>query len=962
MFSTSQSARPIYRDSVGRLAGLGLLAAVLSGQAAPSQAGELLRATGISGGLCVVVGAGDSPLPLEVARAGKFLVQVLEADVAEVERARARIQAAGLYGQVTADRWSPPRLPYIDNLVNLLVVAKPGAVGEKELLRVLSPGGAARLGDGSVRRKPRPAALGEWTHERYGPDRNAVTSDSVVNIPQGIQWMSAERGNGKTFLSAAGRNFYGGLVARDAFNGLPLWKVNATAHAAVGDRVYATQGGALVALDAATGAVAERYEQGGSPSDVLCEKGTLVAVGGRGVRALEASGGKLLWSRDAAAPAIPVIEGGRVFFVEGHVRRGEKRTLVCLDLATGREEWTAEAPAAAGTELSACAQGGVIVLETSTLANSGQGCGLHAYGMKDGRRLWDHPYAPSMAHKKVARAFFSENVLWIASQAGLQGLDPMTGKQVKRHGNYGTGHCFPPVATTGFYMHGECDFTDLRSGDRYYSRIQKGACQIGFYPANGLVYTFPSRCICFPMLKGTNALSPAPDRRSMEVSQYKAGASSPLLVPVATEGGRLEQGRERAAVPSGAPAPAAPAAASDDDWPMYRRDAWRSGSTPSAVPARVERLWESKVAEWAASPQLDEWKANPATDGPITPPVAAAGRVFVAVPDAHRVVALDAATGRPAWSFTANGRVDTPPTIHKGRCLFGTSSGWVYSLSAETGELIWRFRAAPADERLVAHGQVESLWPLPGSVLVDEGTAFVAAGRHPHADGGIFVTALDPATGRPRWQQGVQELGIARWYARQAMDYEPFDLLVKDGDRVALSRWEFDPATGSASAEPKAEHYRARRTGVWVPRGHWSYGQPQNRERERRPLTVFDDHWAYAAGEALAARKLRAGGKAPEAKDLGTDDGNEPKKGGPSDEPGSAWKVKVEEVKALVLAGRTVFAAGEGGELRALSAAEGKTLHQEALGGAPVWDGMAAAGERLYVSLQSGRVVCLGRK
>jgi outer membrane protein assembly factor BamB len=933
-------------------------------QQTASPAAEILRASGVTGGLVVIVGAGDGALAVDLARAGTFLVHALDADEADVERARGRIQSQGLYGQVAADRWSPPRLPYVDNLVNLLIVAKPGSVSEKEILRVLAPGGAAHLADGSIRRKPRPAALGEWTHERFGPDRNAVSNDQVVNIPQGIQWMSAEAGSGKSFLSAGGRNFYGNVVARDAFNGLPLWKANAKAKAAIGNRLYAISGASLVALDAATGAVAQRYEEAGSPVDVLYEKGTLVAINARSVRAVEASGGKLLWNRDAAAPEIPLVEGDRVFFVEGNARRGEKRTLVGVDLATGKESWTAEAPPSSDIELSGCAHGGTIVLETSTLANSGQGCGLHAYAMRDGRKLWDHPYVPSMAHKKVARAFFSENLLWIASHEGLQALDPLTGKQVKRHGNYGTGHCFPPVATSNFYIHGELDFTDLQSGNRYYSRIQKGACQIGFYPANGLVYTFPSHCICFPMLKGTNALSSAPDRRMMEVSQYKSGASAPLLLPVATEGNRLETGRQRASVATGIAGPAAPppAAPSADEWPMYRRDAWRSGSTPSAVPARVERLWESKVAEWPAAACLEEWKANPVTDGPLTAPVVAAGMVFVAVPDAHRVVALDDATGRQAWSFTADGRVDTPPTIHQGRCLFGTASGWVYALSAATGEQLWRFRAAPADERIVAHGQVESLWPVPGSVLVDDGTAFVAAGRHPHADGGIFVYALDPAAGKPRWQQQVQEIGIGRWYARQAMDFEPFDLMVKDGDHVAFSRWGFDPARGVASPEPKSEHYRARRTGVWVPRGLWSYGQPQNRERARRPLMVFDDHWSYAADDVLAARKLQGGGKAPTAKDLGTDDGGDVKKGGPSGEPGAAWTARCGKVKALVLAGRTLFVAEEGGELRAVSASDGKPLDSQALGGAPVWDGLAAAGERLYVSLQSGRVLCLGRR
>ena len=119
-----------------------------------------------------------------------------------------------------------------------------------------------------------------------------------------------------------------------------------------------------------------------------------------------------------------------------------------------------------------------------------------------------------------------------------------------------------------------------------------------------------------------------------------------------------------------------------------------------------------------------------------------AGWSIVTRPDAHQVVALDAATGKIRWTFTANGRVDTAPTIHRGLCLFGCKSGWVYCLRADDGPVVWRLRAAPVDERIVAYGQIESPWPVPGSVLVDgqrglfrRGTALAGRRRHPRLRG-----------------------------------------------------------------------------------------------------------------------------------------------------------------------------------------------------------------------------------
>lgn len=938
-----------------------VLWAVLAQEASPTLE-EILAAAPSGGGLCVLVGAGDGRLAVELARKGRLLVHVLDVDAA-VERVREMAGSSGLAGQVTAERWTSGRLPYVDNLANLLV-SRASGLSDKEALRVVAPGGVAFLG-GIAKKKPRPATLGDWTHERGGPDRNAVSPDRHVSIPQGIQWLSGERGSGKSFLSAHGRNFYGNVVARDAFNGLPLWRANVRPLAAAGDRLYGLAGSSLVALDAASGKTILRYDEAGAPVEVLLDKDALLVTTDRSVRALDAQTGKLLWSHDASSPRALVLADGRATFVEGAARKGEKLSLRAIDAATGTPAWRSEAPPLSSLELSSMAQAGVVLLETSTLADNGNGCALHAFSARDGRKLWDFPFVPSMTHRKVARAFFTEGLFWAGTKDGLVGLDPQTGKAAKRHPvpSFGRGHCFAPVVAGSFYIHGECDFTDLRSGAHYYSRIQKGACGIAFTPANGLLYTFPSACICFPMLRGTNALSSAPDPRALQISKFPGGASTPLLLPApADPAPRLDRASLRPSTPSGAEAPKPlPPSSPRDEWPAYRNDPWRSGSTETKVPARLTVLWEAKIADRRAGPYAAEWTLHPSARGPLTPPVAAAGRVVAAVPEAHQVLALDADTGRVAWSFTANGRVDTPPTLLRGRCFFGTAAGWVYALSLATGEQLWRVRVAPADERIVAYGQVESLWPAPGSVLADGDTLYVAAGRHAHADGGLFVTALDPSSGAVRWQRQLQELGISRWYARQGNGYDPFDLLVKDGDFVSLSRWRLDPRSGAVTLEAHMGHYRARRTGLWAPRGFWSYAAPSYRSPERKleakPLLAFDDHRLFGAADHVFRAAPETGAKPPPPEDLGTEEDEGPRKGASRDK-GPLWTAKVSDATALVLAGDHLFVAAKG-EILTLSAADGKTAHSANVGAPAVWDGMAAAWERLYVSTASGKVVCL---
>ncbi len=925
--------------------------------AVAAQAQNILAAAGIHGGLCIHLGCGDGSLSAELARAGNLLVQGLDAPAVSFDQVRKKILSMGLYGQVTVEPWSGRRLPYVDNIVNLVVVTKPLGVADKEIMRVVTPGGAV-YADGKVKRKPRPQSLGEWNHERCGADRNPVSKDEALVVPQGIRWMSGERN--RALLSSGGRNFYGtgNVVARDAFNGLPLWRQSARPKAAVGNRLYAISGQRLVALDAATGQVVKKYELPEPPGEVLYEKGTLLVFGEKGAHAVQAVEGRLLWSAGARSPREPAAAEGRVFFLEGNSKRGEERSITCLETATGKKAWSVAAPSFSTMNLGSCAQAGVVIFESSTLADDGKGCCLYAFSARDGKKLWEYPYIPSMSHKKTARVYYAAGLFWAGTQNGAVGLDPQTGKEVKRHNNIGRGHCFPPTATSRYYIHGELDFTDLQTGQRYYSRIQKGACGLGFYPANGLLYTFPSHCICFPMLKGTNALAPAPDAATMDLAKYSSKALHFNVIP---EARALERAGFGMPITSGAPGVSkspksvlmTPARREGGEWPAYRRDPWRSGAAACKVPEKLEKLWETKVAEWPSGPLAEEWKSNPRTDGPVTAPVAAAGLVIVALPDEHRVVGLDAESGQVAWIFAANGRIDTPPTVYNGHCLFGTSLGWIYSISVSRGQLEWRFRAAPRDDRIVAFGQVESLWPVPGSVLVDQGMAFAAAGRHPHADGGIFVYALDPSSGSVRWVQQVEDMGITRWYGRQAQDYEPFDLMVKDGAHVAMSRWKFDPKTGAPSPAPKSDCYRAGRSGVMVPRGLWSYGEPQNRERARRPLMVFDDSVMYAGAEGISARRLDAGGKAPAAAAAAPKGGSR----------GAAWSARCGKVNALVLAGPVLVAGGAGGELWTFSAADGKAIQQDRLLGAPpVWDGMAAAWDRVFVSTQNGKVLCLGRR
>ncbi|MBI3856280.1 MAG: PQQ-binding-like beta-propeller repeat protein [Planctomycetes bacterium] len=912
--------------SIPRAAFLAVFSAVLSvaraGEPAALQEApvdELLRAN--PSGICVLAGAGDGSLAVRAAEGGRRLVHVLEADEARVRTARAAIEARKLAGLATVEFWPGADLPYPENLVNLLVCDT--AVREAEALRVLAPGGAAlvrRGGAWTLLRKPRPADFDDWTHWRHGADGNMVSADKAVGVPTGLRWVAgpAQDAGGKKWyydhilVSANGRNFYDyedQIVARDAYNGVLLWVRPLKAHAfkeaglplppnptpkmklagrvskvrpvASGDRLFVASEGKVLALDAASGETAAEFGGTRDPRELLLEGGLLIVSDADSIRAFDPATRKSAWEMPIQARRI-VAEGDHLLVVTAtHV--------VGLDRATGKEKWRTE-DADAALALTCTAHGDYLVLEKSTLRDDPVGCGIKVYSAKTGELLWTKDYSPDMTHYREARAYFAQGLLWLPiDKEGLVGLEPKNGSERKQWKTRGK-HCATPVATERFFLAPECEFTDLADGTQTRSRMFKSACRQPFIPANGLLYTFPVQCECFPMLRGTMGLS------SDKPAELAAGP-------------RLEKG-------AAAPAPAALLKPAEGEWPVYRHDAWRSGATPAGLRrAEVRRAWETSVASLPEGPLATEWKSNPFVRGPLTPPVAAGGMVFVAVPDLHRVAALDAKTGKTLWTYTAGGRLDGPPTIFEDLCLFGAHDGWVYCLRASDGLPVWRLRAAPREGRIMAYGQIESPWPVVSSVLVDGGVAYVAGGRHPTADGGVRVLAIRPRTGDLVWEKTIDNLdAIKGWYGgtlqgsktKVGVDFEPVDMLVRDGDLVAMSRWQFSPATGDFKLALNDVSYDAP-GGLEVPRGLWGYGIRQTKMVQPKPPSAFGE------------KKIHTG---------------------------------VTGDAAMILAGGTLITITAKGDLRV---GEGLVT----LGVEPVYDGLIAAYGSLFLATQKGTLVCI---
>jgi outer membrane protein assembly factor BamB len=908
---------------------------------------EIVGATNIHGGLCVHVGCGDGTLSFSLMRKNQFVVQGLDTVAANVEKAKQAAAQRKVSGQVTFELWSGDSLPYAHNLVSLLVVEQPGKIAQAEMLRVLRPKGVAYVKTAagwSVLRKPWPAGMAGWSHPRQGPDGNAVSTDATLTLPKRIQWISGK--SGKAFLAGDGMNYFGDVEAHDAFNGLPVWKQNMKPLVAADERLYGLAGGRLTALESASGKELKTYPEAGSPQSLLyvskgvAGKPTLFAVGGDGVKALDAESGSLLWAAAVANPRSVFAGDGGIYCLVG-----KSATVLGLDWTNGKELWKKEYDWTPQVEECFYRR------ETAVFAVGGRGgAAPYVLSAKDGSLLWRN------AEKK---GFISAvaDLLWIQpggkERRETTGYDLKTGAQ-KRSFSVGYGHCHVPMATEKYFIDGELDFTDALTGKREANPIAKAACGKSFQAANGMLYNFPTGCVCFPMLKSYMAL--APD----EVAAPHALSVKPSL----------ERG------PAFGKTPARGAGKNEnEEWPTYRRDAWRSSCTAAAAPPTLQPLWSVAADNGAsASAWKEMWTAPYLDDSSITPPTVAEGLVFVAAAESHQVVAFDARTGQERWRHYANGRIDTPPTVTEGLCLFGTHAGWIYCLTAADGQLVWRLRIGPEDRRIMAHGQLESAWPAPGAVLVDRGVVYTAAGRHFLADGGIFVYALDPRSGSVRWTSRVDQNHTAmppnRWYGRLGNDFDPYDLLAKDGEHLALSRWTIDAASGKVTADRTKPYFVARDGRVVALRGLWSYAQdqPNNRSRKRRPAAAFNDECLFLSAGDLSALTL----------DKWADvQGNDAKYREPKESPrdykiewtpyslyknlAKKWTAaEGRDGRAVVVAGKSVFVGTKNGALKVFSAENGEKIGETQLGASPAWDGMAVAYGRIYVSTTAGKVLCFG--
>jgi outer membrane protein assembly factor BamB len=1046
---------------------------VLPSRLVAEDVAQQLVASGIQGGLVVHLDCGDAGQTADMLLDDRFLVQGLSRDFQQVMAARDSLRARGLYGRVTVRQYDGRHLPYADNLVTAIVASGPTEVSHDELMRVLAPQGVAIVG-GQRFSKAWPEGIDQWNHFLHGPDNNAVARDQVVNAPRSIQWVSGPRwgrsheelASMSGAVTSQGRVFFivdesplatirfssnWHLVARDAFNGVLLWKRpvapwvdhlrhfrSGPAHlsrrlVAVGDRVFVTLGldKPVTALDGATGKTLRVYEGTEYAEEILVSDDTLYLVVGssevhrsgeglfrrgepaptefRYVAAVDIESGETRWQHDFGKddfllPLTLAVRDDRVVFQS-------TAGVTCLDARSGQQLWhrarrspqrrmAFSAPTvvlADGVALVAdrvvakeeqaadgVVQWGVNGWNEEGFARRGKSM-LQAYRLQDGQPLWSVPCGEG--YNSPVDIFVVGDSVWVGSdfrrydlQTGQAG-EPITWKV----GNVAMAHhrCYRNKATENliFTSRAGVEVIDMQTGWVGNNSWVRGTCQYGIMPANGLLYAPPDACACVPKVKLSGFFAAAP-RRDWHL-------------PSDNLQDRLERGPAYGLPLDSNVAVSSPSA----DWPMYRHDGARSGSVRTELPERLERRWTARIG------------------GQLTQPVSQDGRIYVASVDNHTLFALDAESGQQLWTFTAGGRIDSSPTLHESLVYFGCADGHVYACRARDGALVWRFRTAPLDLQICAFGQLESVWPSHGSVLMQNDALYVTAGRSTYLDGGIVLFRLNPVTGEPLTRTVVTHIDPQTDQQTGAEDRKKYgfdmegattDVLSGDGESVFLKHLHFN-SDGQEMRRDKPHLFSI--TGFlvedWFVRTYWLLGtdvqagwggwaKAANTALSGR-LLCFNDEFVFGYG-----RKAIEGGRTGHrANDYYLFCGRRSQETTPADavrrrtkrgrpvEKSIIWTDDQSIIaRAMVLAGDKLVVAGppslkpyksnpmrfaneaealatfrgeRGVQLQVRSLTDGSVLSNLRLEAMPAFDGMSAAGGQLLISLKNGSVVCYGQ-
>lgn len=738
------------------------------------------------------------------------------------------------------------------------------------------------------------------------------------------------------------------LTALDAATGKQRWsqdvgRINPLSLAAAGEAVVFLRGGALVCCNRADGAT--RWESDCPGGKIVVIHDDVVLVTGKtGTYGFSIAEGKQLWKGPST--------GRDLLVIDDMVWRVQHTTGI---LARREERWP-------------------------TLSHHA-GVRLHGHDVHKGqvRRTIDIPNAMSPGHHL---------------------------------------RCYRSKATERFIIYPKrgAEFFDLHGDEHMRHDWLRGSCRFGVLPCNGLLYTPPDQCFCYAGAKmnglvatsGADTSEPTDPRSPGRLEKGPAFASANHAAAEKRSAGRA------AAAPADWPTFRADAKRSGSNRaanvPQELEKRWEAvlhtrltQPTVAAGKVFVAAVDANTVHAFDAATGKPLWKFI--AGGPVdSPPTYYQGLLLFGAADG-RVYCLDAATGRLGWRFLAApserrivafGRVESPWPVH-GTVLVKDSLAYVAAGRSTLVDGGAHFYALdPRSGKVIHHAHLEQ--PQPdlsediGEHFAMDGSnvdVLTTDGEHIFCMQEMFDGNLDRIETQWNTRHGdrflgddhlmatgglLDESGFNRLFWTHGNRWPGFyfllmapksgNLLVFDSEKTWATKWFVERNIHSPLFFPETTGYLlfcdenstdpflvgdegAPEPIPWLP------------ETLMKPYT-YDGHSITNHHDNYSVEVDKGAGFT---------------RGVPT-----VWQEYLPvRIEAMALAAEVLFAAGKpdvldpddplaalegrkGGALMSIDPASGERLWQAAIDSPPRFDGMAVAGEGLYLATEDGRLVCFAGK
>jgi len=765
--------------SVAVLVTLGLALGARAAELPP--AAQVLKETGVSAGLAVVVGTTDGKLEASLTNGGRTLVQGLALSDETAAKARQNIFQEKLYGLASVSVVkTATTLPYYDRIVNLLV-ADLDALGKDappraEIDRVLGYGGVAYLKQGgkwSKTVKATPKEADNWGHYMYDASRNSVSKDRLVGPPNALRWFGGPTGRNPiggprtsdgVFVQISnpyrpGKDRRGArtlpwapvddiaLWAKDVNSGVLLWHrvltrlpsrgyMRTSAYAmdfsetfvAAGGRVYIydladEQQVALKGLNLRTGAVERVFDQ-----SVVFRKADQPAP------RPDAKGRVPDWrttAHEAFADTCVLVHDGKVV-------QALREKVFVMDAASGKVIWKADAPAGTNIWKALISGDRLIALLVKPIEERFSGIktpyvAVQAWQLADGKPAWrlaELDGALGADHRRCDGFGSSGHHLLIPLEPLVKGpgkgrsvllVDTRDGRKLWEKPVGMNQWTWAILGERIWSCRGSTGgVRDLATGENLFNlgMPNTGNCSVG----GGTPNFFMQKKVFFPVSEaGTRGLRDCPFYYMRSITQTCGENLCPSYGSVYNMPPVCHC--ENALSGTQAWYALIPTKAVADDQRLLQ-----GGPAPlGPVERQAEALKFPGAFDWGL-PQAYQgvfwrWTARGGTGRSIWLGYGLTQTEPVAAGDLSLVAHVQehrlsaSRGGQEVWNFVAGGRIGSPPVVHKGLAIFGCHDGYVYGVNLKDGSLAWRFMAAPADRRHVAMNQVESVWPVFGLAI-----------------------------------------------------------------------------------------------------------------------------------------------------------------------------------------------------------------------------------------------------